>query len=140
MSSAAGYAGSLYVALPGYLQSTLDTLGASGIVYYGLYNAVNEGVTAQAKGSASSGTFTLLAEPKTSFPASATDARSALVTLVPGVPVSSLTQSRADSSAYFFYGTNGNTAYGAGYVTYNGVTLAYVMVGTGTYQSLVPKQ
>jgi len=140
VTSAAGYTGSLCVALPGVLQSTLDAVSVNGTAYYGLYNAVNEAFTAQAKGSASSGTLTLLAEPKTSFPASADDARSALASLFPGVPVSSLTQSRTDSSAYFFYSTNGNTAYGAGYVTYNGVTLAYAMVGSGSYQPLVPNQ
>ena len=140
VTSAAGYTGSLYVALPGSIQSTLDSVSANGAAYYGLYNAVNEAFTAQANGSASSGALTLLAEPKTAFPASAADARTALTSEFPGVPVSSLTSSRADSSAYVFYGTSGSTAYSVGYVTYNGVTLAYAMVGSGTYESLVPKQ
>lgn len=140
VTSAAGYTGSLYVALPDSMSSILSAISSSGTAYCGLYNAVNEAITAQAKGNASSGSFTLLVEPKTSLPASASDARTALASAFPNIPVSTLTQARADTSAYIFYGTSGNTAYGAGYVVYNGVTLAYAAVGTGTYQSLVPKQ
>jgi hypothetical protein len=141
ITSAAGYNGSLFIALPNYLQTTINTVGANGTAYYGLYNAVNECFTAQAKGSSSSsGTLSLLVEPKTAFPASAADARTALAALYSGIPVSTLTQSRADTTAYVFYGTSGNTAYSVGYVTYNGITLAYAMMGNGTYQALVPKQ
>lgn len=139
VTSASGYTGSLYVALPGWLQSTVDTVGASGAAYYGFYNVVNEAFTAQAKGTAASGNLTLLVEPKTSFPASAADAQTSLATLFAGVPVSTLKQTRADSTTYIFYATSGNTAYSAGYFSYNGLVLAYAMVGNGAYQSLVVK-
>ncbi|MBI5034020.1 MAG: hypothetical protein HZB51_26155 [Chloroflexi bacterium] len=140
VTSAAGYTGSLYVPLPDQLSSIVSAISVNGSAYYGLYNAVNEAITAQAKGNTSSGSFTLLVEPKTTLPASASDARTALATAFPNIPVSTLSQSRVDTSTYIFYGTSGNTAYGAGYVVYNGVTLAYAAVGTGTYQPLVPKQ
>ncbi len=139
ITSAAGYTGSLYVALPGYLQTSLNAIGTSGVTYYGLYNAVNEAISAQAKGGAASGALTLLVEPKTTFPANATDAKNSLATTFAGIPVSSLAQSRAESTAYVFYGASGNTAYSIGYISYNGVPLAYGMVGSGSYQSFVPK-
>ncbi len=141
VTSAAGYTGSLYVALPGSLQDAVNAVTASGTAYYGLYNAVNPVFNAQAKsGSGTQGTLTLLVEPKTAMPANATDARSSLAALFAGVPVSTLTQARAETTAYVFYGTSGNTAYNAGYVSYSGVVLAYAMVGSGAYQALVPKQ
>jgi hypothetical protein len=141
VTGAAGYTGSLAVPLPNYLQSIVDTVSVNGAAYYGLYNAVNEAITAQAKsGSGSQGTLTLLVEPKTAMPANATDARTALASSFTGIPVASMTQARADSTAYVFYATSGNTASGAGYVSYNGLVLAYGMMGSGTYQSVVPKQ
>ncbi|MEW5718923.1 MAG: hypothetical protein AB1817_09880 [Chloroflexota bacterium] len=141
VTGAAGYTGSLAVPLPNYLQGVVNTVSASGVAYYGLYNAVNEAITAQAKsGSGSQGALTLLVEPKTAMPASATDARNALASSFAGIPVATMTQARADSTAYVFYATSGNTAYGAGYVSYNGLVLAYGTLGSGTWQSLVPKQ
>ncbi len=141
VTGAAGYTGSLAVPLPNYLQSVVDTISVNGVAYYGLYNAVNEAITAQAKsGSGSQGALTLLVEPKTAMPANATDARNALASVFAGIPVSTMTQARADSTAYVFYATSGNTAYGAGYVSYNGLVLAYGTMGSGAWQSLVPKQ
>lgn len=140
VTAATGYTGSLYVPLPDAWQSTLNAISASGTVYYGMYGAVNQAITAQAKSGASVGALTLLAEPKTAMPANATEARSSLTALFPGVPVAALTQARADATAYVFYSASGSTAYSAGYVTANGITLAFAMVGSGAYQPLVPKQ
>jgi len=141
ITSAAGYTGSVSVALPASLQKTLSSVSGSGTVYYGLYNGVNEAVTAEAKGGSSSGAMTLLIEPKTSMPTTAADAKTKLLSYFPGITVT-LTQAQPTSTGttgYVFYGTSGNTAYSFGYVSYNGVAMAYAMSGSGTYQSLVPK-
>ncbi|MGB8646210.1 MAG: hypothetical protein WCF84_13310 [Anaerolineae bacterium] len=138
VTSAARYTGSLAVTLPDVLQKAVTSVNVSGVEYYGLYNAVNEALTAQAKSGGSQGTFTLLVEPKTAMPASAADARKSLAALFPGASVTTLAQTRADSSGYVFYGKSGSTAYSAGYVVYNGLTLAYAAVGTGTFQQSVP--
>jgi hypothetical protein len=141
ITSAAGYSGSVSVALPSSLQKTLSSVSGSGIVYYGLYNGVNEAITAQASGGSSSGAMTLLIEPKTSMPTTAADAKTKLQSYFPGVTVT-LTQAQPTSTGttgYVFYGTSGNTAYSLGYVSYNGIAMAYAMSGSGTYQSLVPK-
>jgi hypothetical protein len=143
ITSAAGYSGSVSVALPASLQKTLSSVSGSGTVYYGLYNGVNEAVTAEAKtaSGATSGVMTLLIEPKTSMPTTAADAKTKLQSYFPGVTVT-LTQAQPTSTGttgYVFYGTSGNTTYSLGYVSYNGVALAYAMSGSGTYQSLVPK-
>jgi hypothetical protein len=141
ITSAAGYSGSASVALPSSLQKTLSSVSGSGTAYYGLYNGVNEAITAQASGGGASGAMTLLIEPKTSMPATAADAKTKLQSYFPGVTVT-LTQAQPTSTGttgYVFYGTSGNTAYSLGYVSYNGVAMAYAMSGSGTYQSLVPK-
>lgn len=141
ITSAAGYTGSVSVALPSSLQKTLSSVSGSGTVYYGLYNGVNEAITAQASGGSSTGAMTLLIEPKTSMPTTAADAKTKLQSYFPGVTVT-LTQAQPTSTGttgYVFYGTSGNTAYSLGYVSYNGVAMAYAMSGSGTYQSLVPK-
>ncbi|MBI5305092.1 MAG: hypothetical protein HY868_23370 [Chloroflexi bacterium] len=139
ITGAAGYTGGLYVAVPSVLQNALGSaLGAGGTAYYGFYNAVNEVVTVNASGSrgATSGALSLLVEPKTAMPTSADDAKKQLAALFPGV-TATLTQSQ--QSSFVFYGVSGNTAYSLGYVSYNGVPLAYAMMGTGSYMSLVPK-
>jgi|GEM_PF-1515602 len=143
ITSAAGYTGSVSVALPASLQKTLSSVSGSGTVYYGLYNGVNEAITAEAKTTSgtTSGVMTFLVEPKTSMPTTAADAKTKLQSYFPGVTVT-LTQAQPTSTGttgYVFYGTSGNTAYSLGYVSYNGVALAYAMSGSGTYQSLVPK-
>jgi hypothetical protein len=142
ITAASGYTGVVSVALPASLQKTLSSVSASGTVYYGMYNGVNEAVTAQAKtGNTVTGAMTLAIEPKTSMPATADDAKKQLQTYFPGV-TATLTQaqpSSADTKGYVFYGTSGTTAFSLGYVSYNGVALAYAMSGSGTYQSLVPK-
>ena len=141
ITSAAGYTGSVSVALPASLQKTLSSVSGSGVVYYGLYNGVNEAITAQASGGSSTGAMTLLIEPKTSMPTTAADAKTKLQSYFPGVTVT-LTQAQPSSTGttgYVFYGTSGNTAYSLGYVSYNGIAMAYAMSGSGTYQSLVPK-
>ena len=51
----------------------------------------------------------------------------------------SLAQVEATSSSYVFYGSSGSTAYSLGYVSYEGVPLAYALAGSGSYQSLVPR-
>jgi len=75
------------------------------------------------------------------MPTTAADAKTKLQSYFPGVTVT-LTQAQPTSTGttgYVFYGTSGNTTYSLGYVSYNGVALAYAMSGSGTYQSLVPK-
>ena len=142
ITSAAGYSGSASVALPASLQKTLSSVSGSGTVYYGLYNGVNEAITAQAAGGTqTSGAMTLLIEPKTSMPTTAADAKTKLQSYFPGVTVT-LTQAQPSSTGttgYVFYGVSGNTAYSLGYISYSGVAMAYAMSGSGTYQSLVPK-
>ncbi len=143
VTQATGYTGSLYVAVPSALQSSLGAaLGAGGAGYYGLYNAVNEAVTVQAAGGSANGALTLLVEPKTTMPASASEAQTQLKTLFPGV-IASLTPvqatSTATTTAYLFYGVSGNTAYSLGYVSYQGVPMAYAVAGSGSYQAFVPR-
>lgn len=97
------------------------------------------GGTVEAGGSGGkSGALTLLVEPKTTMPTSAAAAQDQLAKLFPGVAVS-LTQVEASSTGYVFSGASGNTAYSLGYVSYQGVPLAYALSGSGSYQSLVPK-
>jgi hypothetical protein len=145
VTQATGFTGNLYVAVPPTLQNSLGAaLSAGGAGYYGLYNAVNEAVTLQAAGSSgnASGAFTVLVEPRTAMPANAGDAQAQLKALFPGVTVP-LTQVQATwagaAAAYAFYGVSGNTAYSVGYVSYEGLVLAYAAVGSGSYAAFVPK-
>jgi len=144
VTQASGYTSSLYVAVPPALQGSLGAaLNAGGAGYYGLYTALNEAVTVQASGGSANGTLTLLIEPKTTMPTSADDAQAQLQTLFPGItaaltPVSMT--STATTTAYIFYGVSGNTAYSLGYVSYQGVPLAYAVAGSGSYQAFVPQQ
>jgi hypothetical protein len=141
ISGASGYTGSLSVAVPPALQSALGAaIGMSGTGYSGFYNAVNQVVTIQAAGSrgAATGALSLLVEPKTSMPANASDAQAQLKSLFPGI-TATLTQATSVSNGYVFYAMSGGVAYSLGYVLYNNVPLAYAMIGTGTYTSLVPK-
>jgi hypothetical protein len=122
----------LAVPPPNYLQSFVDTVSVNGVAYYGLYNALNKVIPAQAKSaSRNQSALTLLVEPKTAMPANATDARTVLASAFAGIPIASPMQARADSTAYVFCGTSGNMVYGAGYISYNGLALAYEMVGSG---------
>lgn len=145
VTQAAGFTGNLYVALPPALADSLGAaLSAGGTGYYGLYNAVNEAVTVQAAGSGgtASGAFTALVEPRTIMPASADDAQAQLRALFPGVTVP-LTQVPATwtgtTAAYVFYGVSGTTAYSVGFVSYEGLPLAYAAVGSGSYAVFVPR-
>jgi len=143
ITQAAGYTGNLYVAVPSTLQGSLGAaLSAGGSGYYGIYNAVNEAVTVQGSGGNASGALTLLVEPKTTMPASASDAQTQLAALFPGVTATltpAQAASNATTTAYVFYGVSGNTAYSLGYVSYQGVPLAYAVAGSGSYQAYVPR-
>lgn len=145
VTQAAGFTGDLYVALPPALADSLGAaLSAGGTGYYGIYNAVNEAVTIQAAGSggATSGAFTALVEPRTTMPANADDAQAQLRALFPGVTVP-LAQVQATgagtTAAYVFYGVSGTTAYSVGFLSYEGLTLAYAAVGSGSYAAFVPR-
>jgi hypothetical protein len=72
------------------------------------------------------------------MPANASDAQAQLKSLFPGI-TATLTQATSVSNGYVFYAMSGGVAYSLGYVLYNNVPLAYAMIGTGTYTSLVPK-
>jgi hypothetical protein len=145
VTQATGFTGNLYVALPPALADSLGAaLGAGGAGYYGLYSAVNEAVTMQAAGGggATSGAFTALVEPRTTMPASADDAQAQLRALFPGVTVP-LTQVQAawpgTTAAFVFYGVSGSATYSVGFVSYEGLTLAYAAVGSGSYAAFVPR-
>jgi hypothetical protein len=81
----------------------------------------------------------LLSEPRTSMPTSNTDAENQLKSLFPGVRVS-LSEVSGSSNGYLFTGTDGFNAYALGFVTYEGVPLAYVLSGNGRYQGLVSRR
>jgi hypothetical protein len=140
ISSAGGYNGTLSIALPPVVQKSLGSaFAAGGEAYYGLYSAVNEIVTVWAAGGQLSGALTVMAEPKTSLPAGSQEALNSLRQMFPGLP-SNLTQVGDDSSAFTFYAVEGNTAYLAGCISYNGLVLDYVMAGSAEFQKLVNSQ
>ncbi len=145
VSQAAGFTGAVYVMVPPALQSSLGAaLSAGGDGYIGIYNTVNQAVTIRGAGSNgnASGALTLLAEPRAGMPANASDAQAQLRTLFPGIsaPLTQVQASWATSATtYAFYGVSGNTAYAVGFVIYNGVSLAYATVGSGSYKAFVPK-
>ncbi len=117
VTGAAGYTGTVSVAIPPALQETLGSaLAGGGTGYYGLYNGVNEAAYVEAAGGSASGALTLLVEPKTSMPADVEAARADLQTLFPGIP-SGLTEVTATTDAFVFYMTSGAAAYAFGYVT-----------------------
>jgi hypothetical protein len=139
VSAAGGYTGSFQVAVPPSLQQALSSaISGEGTAYYGLYNALNETVTVQGTGG-SPGLLALLSEPRTSMPTSNTDAENQLKSLFPGVRVS-LSEVSGSSNGYLFTGTDGFNAYALGFVTYEGVPLAYVLSGNGRYQGLVSRR
>lgn len=140
ITSAGGYSGSLNIAVSPALQAALGgAVGASGTAYYGIYNAVNEGVIVHGGGSKATGGLTLLVEPKTKMPASAEEARNQLAALFPGITIP-LTQVQASSTQYIFRGSAGNYSYNLGYVIYDNIPIAYAMSGYGTYESIVPSK
>lgn len=142
VTQATGFTGSFYVTLPPPLQEILGAaLSAGGAGYYGIYSAVNEAVTIQAAGGSASGVLTLLVEPKTTMPASADEALAQLHTLFPGVsatlaPVA--VDGAGSATAYAFYGVSGDTASSVGFVSYEGLALAYALIGSGSYAALPP--
>ncbi len=135
VSGATGYTANVGIALPAALQTALTSLTASADVYYGLYNAINEAITAKASGSSANGEFTMLIEPKTTFPANTTEAQAMLTEAFPGAAVVRYTPVTQGPTSYTYYGSNSTTAYAMGVVSANGVTIAYVSTGTADYFS-----
>jgi hypothetical protein len=143
VTAAKGYTGSLTVIVPPGLQDVLGLAlnsGGSGYRgYIGVYNLTNEVVTILAAGGKASGNLTMLLEPKNKMPSSVSDAKTQLSTLFPGISAP-LAQVQAAANVYAFYGNSGGAAYCVEFVSYQDVPRAYAMVGSGSYQSLVPKQ
>ena len=140
--AAQGYTGALYVVVPPALEGTLQSaMEIGGTGYYGLYNALNQALTLRGYGQNTSGSLTLLVEPKTTLPAGAVDAMTQLTALFPGIDIPlTQVQTGADTyDAYTFYGLDDHAAYATGYVSYEGLVLAYAMSGSGAYQALVPR-
>ena len=133
VTGAGGYTASAGIELPAALQKALTSVTASADVYYGLYNGINEAITAKAGGSSANGEFTMLVEPKTSFPANTTEAQAMLTEAFPGAAVVRYTPVTQGPASYSYYGSNSTTAYAMGVVTSNGVTIAYVSTGTADY-------
>ena len=138
MPFAIAYQGSSQVAVPTALTPALNAaISGGGTAYYGIYHALNEAVTVQATGGGA-GSLTLLIEPKTAMPTSSTDAQNQIRSFFPGVGVS-LAEVSASATGYVLAGTDGATSYTLGFVSYDGIPLAYVLSGSGTFQRVVPR-
>ncbi len=140
VNSAAGYTGSANIPLPEALQSSLGSaLATSGTGYFGMYNGFNEAVTIGAGGGLGSGNLALLVEPKVAMPVDAEDALSQLKVLFPGVSAELMLVQDSQAACVFYAAQPGANSYSLGFVSYEGLILAYAMSGSGTYQSLVPE-
>jgi hypothetical protein len=139
ITMATGYSGTAAGAVPPALQGALGAaMSAGGAGYAGIYNGVNEAVTVEAAGGSASGQLTLLVEPKTAMPAGAEDAQQQLASLFPGV-TAKLTAVQSSASGCLFAGSADGVAYAVGFVSYEGVPLAYAMRGSGSYAGYVPQ-
>ncbi len=134
ITSAQQYNGTGTVPLPPTVETAIASVAAQSEVFYGIYNGVNEAITAGATlGGSAAGTFSLLVEPKTTFPASTTDAQAQLAEFFPGAIGPRYSTSVANATTYTYYAVSGATMYVMGYVQYQGLPIAYLVVGTGAY-------
>lgn len=137
VSGAAGYTGSGVITLPASLDAALNAVSGTAGFVYGLYNGVNEAITALAGGTATSGSLVVLVEPKTTMPTSNSDASAQLAKLFPGAVGPKYSPAGTGSATnYAFIAQTAESAYAMGYVSYNGLSLAYLVVGSGSYNGV----
>lgn len=129
------YVGSGLVPLPPNIETAMATLAARGELHYGLYHGVNEVVTAGATLGAS-GTFALLVEPRTAFPGNTTEAQAELVSIFPGATGLKYAPSVSNANAYTFYANSGPSIFVLGFITYQGLPIAFMATGSGAYYGL----
>ncbi len=137
VTTAGGYTGSTAVAFPPALASSLAGLAATGQLAYGIYNGVNEALTTAAGSANASGTLVVLAEPKTSMPASSADASTELAKLFPGaVGPLYVSLNTGTTTGYAFTATRGGLVYVMGIVSYDGPPIAYLVVAGVDYTAV----
>jgi hypothetical protein len=83
-NGAADFEGRARMELPEPVAVALETAGALGDLYAGVYNGVNEAFVAPPSPGGTAGTFALLIEPKLEFPASSSQAQRMLAGYFPG--------------------------------------------------------
>jgi hypothetical protein len=135
VSGGTNYSGSGSVPLPPNIETAMASVATQGELFYGLYSAVNEVVTAGATIGAP-GTFSLLVEPRTTFPGNTTDAQAELAAIFPGATGLKYAPSVANANAYTFYATSGPSIFVLGYINYQGLAIAFMSSGSGAYYGL----
>ena len=136
ITAAAPYAGTGTILLPGIIETAIASVAAQGELFYGLYSAVNEALTSGSTGAGAAGSFSLMVEPRTSFPSNTTDAQASLAAIFPGATGLKYAPSVSNASAYTFYANSGFAIYVMGYINYQGLPVAFLTVGTGAYYGL----
>jgi hypothetical protein len=133
ITGAAGYAGTVNLALPPAMQAAIDVAAAGGTLYYGAYNGVNAAVTTGGAVGGAGGYFEMLIEPKTTFPANSTDAQKQLAELFPGATGQKYQPMQASATSYSFLAVTAAVSYVMGVELYDGVPIAYCAVGSAQY-------
>ena len=136
ITGATGYAGTGTIPLPASIETAIASVAAQGELFYGFYKGVNEALTSGATAGGAAGTFSLLVEPKTTFPATTTEAQAQLATIFPGATGLKYAPSVSSSNTYTYFATSGTTVYVMGYITYQGLPMAFLSVGSGAYYGL----
>ena len=102
-------------------------------MYYGLYGGVNEVVTNGPTTSAMTGSYAFLSEPKTVMPANSTDAQSQLAAIFPGATGVKYKPVQESAMSYIYLYQIATTYATIGFSLVNGVPIAYMAWGTGSY-------
>lgn len=137
VTGASGYQGSGVVALPDVLDAEIEqAVTITGQLSYGLYSGVNEALSVTATATGTGGSFTLLIEPKTTFPANTSDAQTQLADYFPGATNIVYMPVAATSTAYIYTAFANASTYVMGFVLYEGVPIAFLSTGSGDYYDI----
>lgn len=130
------YAGKGTVPLPPSIETAIASVASQSELFHGMYNGVNEAIASNASMGGVAATFSLLVEPRTSFPSNSTDAQTQLAAIFPGATGPKYYQSVSNSTTYTYYAPSGTTMYVMGYIVYQGLPMAFLAVGSGIYYGL----
>lgn len=103
-------------------------------VYHGLYGGVNEVITTGPDTSPYfDGNYTFLSEPKLSMPADSTAAQEQLAAICPGMTGVNYSVTSAAANSYILSYSSVDERRVIGFTLVNGVPVAFVAVGQGSY-------
>ena len=137
VSWAGGYSGAAATTFPpAVLDEVSRSAALGGSLCYGVYGGVNAAVTSSAGTANLSGSLTVLVEPRIAFPVSSTDAQEQLAAIFPGAMGMRYANVSSSASAYTYLASANGVTYVLGFVLYDGLPVAYLSVGSGSYATL----